>query len=509
MNKKTVVLVILDGLGIGLERETNPFYAARPQNLIELGKNYPLTSLSASGIAVGLPWGEEGNCETGHLILGAGKIFYQNYPLITMAIKDGSFFKNEKLNQAFDFVKQNNSKINFVGLLSSGISESALEHIEALVKLAEEKNVNYVFHFFADGEDSPPRSFLNLLKNFSKDKLGSVIGRYYALDHKNNLNLVKRAYDCLVGQIQENPNFEAVIENAYSRGTNDNLLPPILIDKNKAINDNDAVLFFNFREDNMRALVEVFADPNYQKFESKRINNLFVITMVQYSNRFNLPVVFEPQVINKPLSLVLSENNKIQFKISESSKYPLITLFFNGFHEAPYENEFRVSIPSNFEISPVDHPELMAGQITDRVIEAINDQSFDFILINYANLDIVGHTGNFDAAIKAVQFIDNEIGRLVRVGLNNDVIFLITSDHGKIEQLINLETGEPDVEHTKNPVPLYLIGKKFIRHKFPNWNNIANETLGLLADVSPTILDLLDIEKPEEMTGRSLLNDLF
>jgi 2,3-bisphosphoglycerate-independent phosphoglycerate mutase len=509
MNKKSVALIILDGLGIGIEREINPVYAAKPKNLIELGKNYPLTSLSASGIAIGLPWGEPGNCEAGHLTIGAGKIFYQNYPLITMAIQDGSFFKNEKLNQAFEFTKKNNSKINFVGLLSKGISESALIHIKALVNMAEDKNVDYALHFFADGEDSPPQSVLELLKEFNQEKIASITGRYYALDHKNNFNLVKRAYDCLIGNMNETKNFESIIKTFYERGLNDNSLPPILVNKNKIIQDNDVLLFFNFREDNIRAIVEPFFNFNFDKFEIKKFNNLFVLTMVEYFTNFNIPKIFDPQIINKPLSLVLSENNKTQLKISESSKYSLITFFFNGLHDAPYENEFRVSIPSLLEINPVDHPELAASQITDRVIEAINNQAFDFILANYSNLDIVGHTGNFDAALKAIQFIDNEIGKIVNAAINNNVTVLITSDHGKIEQMINLETGEPDTEHTKNAVPLYLIDKKFKNQKFPNWNNIQNETLGLLSDIAPTILDLLDIPKPEEMTGKSLLSNLF
>lgn len=509
MTKKSVALIILDGLGIGLERQSNPFYIAKPKNLIELGNTYPLTSLSAAGIAVGLPWGEPGNCEAGHLTIGSGKIFYQNYPLITMAIQDGSFFKNEKLNQAFEFIKQNNSKANFIGLLSKGISESALIHIKALVNMAEDKGVDYALHFFADGEDSPPQSVLELLKEFNSEKIASIIGRYYALDHKNNFNLVKRAYDCLIGNMVETKDFEAVIKNFYSRGLNDNSLPPILINKNKVIQDGDVLIFFNFREDNIRAIVEPFFNFNFNKFEIKKFNNLFVLTMVEYSPYFNVPKIFESQVINQPLSLILSQNNKTQFKISESSKYSLITFFFNGLHEQIYENEFRVSIPSLLEINPINRPELVASQITDRIIEAIHNQSFDFILANYSNLDIIGHTGNFDAATKAIQFIDNEIGKIINVAINNNTTVLITSDHGKIEEIINPKTGELNTEHTKNPVPLYLIDKKFKNQKFPNCNNIQNETLGLLSDIAPTILDLFDISKPEEMTGQSLLPNLF
>lgn len=504
---KSIALIILDGLGIGEEKEINPVYMAQPKNLVELQKNFPVTSLAASGIAVGLPWGEEGSCEVGHLTLGAGKIFYQNYPLITMSIKDGSFFHNKNLKQACDFVKKNNSKMNFVGLLSNGISESAIEHIEALVKLAENENIDYAFHFFADGIESPQQSFLDILKNFSKNKLASVVGRYYALDHKNNFNLVKRAYDCLIGNIAETPDFETIIYDSYQRGLNDNYLPPILINKNKAIQDNDAVVFFNFREDNTKILAEPFFNFNFNKFDIKKFNNLFVLTMVKYDD--NVPSIFERQVIEKPLSFVLSQNNKSQFKIAESLKYSLIGFYFNGLNNTIYENEFRVSIPSSSEVELINNPLMGARQITDRLIEAINNNSFDFILANYANLDVLGHMADFNLAIKALQIIDEEIGKLIKVALNNDVTVLITSDHGKIEEVINPLTGKLNPEHTKNPVPLYLIDKKFKGKRFPNSNNIYYETIGLLSDVAPTILNLLDIEKPAEMTGRSLLEDLF
>lgn len=506
---KSIALIILDGLGIGQEREVNPFYAARPQNFIELKEKFPVTSLSASGIAVGLPWGEPGNCEAGHLTIGAGKVFYQNYPLITLAINDGSFFQNENLNKAFDFAKKNNSKVNLVGLLSKGIEESALEHIEALIKLAESKNINYVFHFFADGIDSPPHSFLNILKYFPKDKLASIIGRYYTLDHKNNFNLVKRAYDCLIGNMNETPDYESIIKSSYERKLNDNFLPPILVDKNKAIQDSDTVIFFNFREDNIKTLVEPFFNLNFDKFEIKRFNNLFVLTMVQYDKSFNIPSIFEPQIIDKPLSYVLTKNNKSQFKISENSRYELITFYFNGLNREAYENEFRVSIDSGFNVDLNNHPEMAARQITDRLLEAMNNRSFDFILANYANLDAIGHIADFDLAIKTIRIIDEEIKRLVKVALNNDITLLIVSDHGKIEELINPLTGKMNTEHTKNPVPFYLIDKRFMGRKFPNFNNMLYETIGLLSDIAPTILDLMNIDKPEEMTGKSLLENII
>jgi len=509
MNKKIVVLIILDGLGIGPEKETNPFYVAKPQNLINLSNEYPITSLSASGISVGLPWGEVGNCEVGHLTLGAGKIIYQNYPLITMAIRDKSFFENPALKQAFEFSQKNKTPINFIGTLSQGIAESAEEHIKALISMAENYNVDFKLHFFADGKDSPPRSFLKLLEKFPKEKLATIIGRYYALDHKNNWNLVKRAYDCLVGEIPETKNFETAIKNFYEKGLNDDAIPPILVEKNKAIQNNEAIIFFNFREDNIRSLVEAFINPNFDQFQKKNLENVFIVTMTAYSEKFNVQIAFPPQKVTKPLSLVLSENNKTQLKISESARYPLITLFFNGLNEAPYENEFRVSVPVDSSLNPINHPELMSQTITDRIIEAIENQGFDFVLANYSNLDVLAHTGNFSACVQAIQILDSQIKKIVNSALKNNAIVLITSDHGNVEELINPQTGEIDTEHNLNPVPFYLIGKEFYDRKFPNYKNLRNETLGLLSDVAPTILELFNIPKPEEMSGESLLSSLF
>jgi 2,3-bisphosphoglycerate-independent phosphoglycerate mutase len=509
MTKKMVVLIILDGLGIGPEKETNPVYVAKPQNLINLSNEYPLTSLSASGISVGLPWGEVGNCEVGHLTLGAGRIIYQNYPLITMAIHDKSFFKNPALKQAFEFSQKNQTPINLIGTLSEGVSEAARDHIKALISMAEDYNVDFKLHFFADGKDSPPRSFLKLLEKFPKEKLATIIGRYYALDHKNNWSLIKRAYDCLVGEIPETKNFETAIKNFYEKGLNDDSIPPILVEKNKAIQNNEAVIFFNFREDNIRSLAEAFINQSFNRFQKKNLENVFIVTMTEYSPKFDVLPAFPSQKVTKPLSLVLSENNKTQLKISENTRYSLITLFFNGLNEAPYENEFRVSVPIDSSLNPINHPELMSQTITDRIIEAIENRGFDFILAHYSNLDILAHTGNFSACVQAMQILDSQIKKIVDSALKNNAVVLITSDHGNVEELINPQTGEIDTEHNLNPVPFYLIGEEFYGRKFPNYKNLRNETLGLLSDVAPTILELFNIKKPNEMTGKSLLSNLF
>ncbi len=507
---KNVLLIILDGLGVGPERESNAFYSAHPKFLTEISNEFPMTSLQASGIGVGLPWGENGNCEAGHLTIGSGKIIYQNYPRITMSIKDGSFFENKALKEALIFCKNNNSKINFVGLLTSGIAEAAIDHLKALIKMAENESVDYKLHLFADGENSPNRSFLNLLEELPKEKLVSIIGRYYALDHKGNPNLIKRAYDCLIGNIPEaTENYEIIIKNYYQKNMNDNIIPPILIDKDGAIKENVAVIFFNFKEDHARAIVEPFVNQNFDKFEVKKFTNLFITTMTEYFENSDIPTAFPKEKVTNPLSRVFSVNNKTQFKIAETSKYSLITFFFNGLNEIPYSNEFRVSIPSVEYINPIEHPELNSEAITDRLIDSIKNKSFNFMLANYCNFDTLGHLGNFKATIKAVNIIDDQIGKIVKTALSNETAVIITSDHGNIEQMIDPLTGYPNTEHTKNPVPLYLIDNNFKGKKFPNFKNIQNETFGLLTDIAPTILEISGIDEPDEMTGKSLLMGLL
>jgi 2,3-bisphosphoglycerate-independent phosphoglycerate mutase len=506
---KNVLLIILDGLGIGPNRESNAFYKAQPKFLVNIFNDFPTTSLQASGISVGLPWGEEGSCEAGHLTIGAGKIYYQNYPKITMAIKDGSFFNNQVLKNAFDFCKNNNTKINFVGLLSQGIAESSIDHILALIKMAESFSVDFKLHLFADGENSPPRSFLNLLSKLPKEKLASISGRYYVLDNNNNFNLIKRAYDCLVGNSYETPNYEDFIKNHYQKNMNDNTIPPILINKENAIQENEAVVFFNFREDNITGIVEPFINKNFENFEIKIFNNLFIVTMTEYFEGLNQIAAFPKEKITNPLSKVLAQNNKTQFKIAENSKYPLITYFFNGLTEEAFQNEIRVSIPQSQYLNPVENPGLNSEAITHRLIDALENKIFDFYLVNYGNFDILGHLGNFNAIIKSINIIDSQIEKIVNLALKNDITTIITSDHGNIEQMINPLTGYPHTEHTKNPVPLCIIDKKFKGRKFPNFLNLQNETLGLLSDVAPTILEILDIPQPKEMTGQSLLSSLF
>ncbi len=509
--KKTFILVILDGWGIGKNDESNPVYVVNPKNFAWLKDNFPMTSLQASGISVGLPWGETGNSEVGHLTLGAGKILYQYYPKITLAIRDKTFFSNPALTNAFAHARENNSAVNLVGLLSTANVHASLEHIEALLKMAEmEKVENVKLHLFADGKDNPPNTLETFLKKIPKEKLATLTGRYYAMDRKKNWALTQTAYENLTGQggtLSADP--DAAIQATYARGLTEEYLPPLRFGINKSIQENDAVIFFNFREDSIRQLAEAFIIPGFSYFPVKDFKNLYIITMTRYEDKFTVPVVFPTDVVESPLGKVLSDAGKNQLRLAETYKYAHVTSFFNGHRELPFLNEYRILIPSAPAPHAEDHPEMMAGPLTDRLIEAIQSHGFDFILANYSNADTIGHTANYDAGLRTVEELDKQIGRLLKVTINSETVLVITSDHGNIEEMIDPVTGLPESQHDPNPVPFYLIAPEFKGKKFVNWKNLANETMGSLADVAPTILELMGIEKPLDMTGRSLLEGLI
>ncbi len=511
--KRTVVLVILDGWGLGAENESNPIHKTNPQTFAWLAENFPMTSLQASGISVGLPWGEVGNSEVGHLTLGAGKVIYQNFPKITMAIRDETFFTNKAFKDAFAHAREHNSAVNLVGLLTKGSVHASLDHLGALLEMAKRENISNVkLHLFADSKDSPPHSILELLKKIPREKLATLTGRYYAMNREENWAVTERAYECLTGQNGEViENLDATIEENYKKNVVEDEFPPYRMATMKdsgAIAENDAVIFFNFREDSIRQISEPFILPAFDKFPVKKFRNLFVATMVQYEERFTVPVAFPADRVEEPLGKVLSDVGKTQLRIAETYKYAHVTYFFNGTVEKPFPNEYRVIIPSATNAPPEEHPELMAPQITDRVIEALQNQAFDFILANYSNPDTIGHTGNYDACLAAVACIDREIGRLARAALDSGAFLVITSDHGNVEQVMNPQTGKVETGHDPNPVPFYLVGAEFQNRKFANWPDIKNEILGIISDVAPTILELMNIQKPPEMTGRSLLGEI-
>lgn len=512
MSKRTIILIILDGWGIGRNDQSNPIFTANPQNIAYLKANFPFASLQASGIAVGLPWGEEGNSEVGHLTIGAGKVLYQNYPRITIAIRDESFFQNEVIKNAFEHSKKNNSAVNLIGLLSSGNVHSSIDHLEALLKFAEMEKVSKInLHLITDGRDSPPQSSLELFKKFNSVNIASVSGRYYAMDREKHWDRTKAYYQTLTGEGVIIDNIENHINKIHQKGLSDEYILPAMFtstdSEKRFIKDGDSVLFFNFREDRMKQIVEPFTDKSFDKFPTKQFSNLYISSLVNYDNKFTIPVAFPQEKIENPLSKILAENAKTQLKIAETEKYTHITYFFNGQIEPPFQNEYRVLIPSKSVIHHDEHPEMMANEITGRVIQAIEERTYDFIMANYANPDTIAHTGNYEACVKAVKIIDEQIGKITKAVLGqNNTALIITSDHGNVERLFDPQTGQIETQHDASPVPIHLVAREFQKLKNESDIKIAErETIGILSDIAPTILDLMRISKPKEMTGESLV----
>ncbi len=512
MSKRTIILTILDGWGIGKADESNPIHVVNPQNINYLKANFPSGILQASGISVGLPWAEEGNSEVGHLNLGAGKIIYQYYPRITLAIHDGSFFKNETLRRAFEHAQKYNSAVNLIGLLSEGNVHASFEHLISLIEFAKKENISKInLHLFTDGRDSSPNSALELLARLPKEgKLASLSGRFYGMDREGHWERTQKAYSVLVGEGPITDNIENHIKKTYERKFSDEFVEPIRISAEASIKDNDALIFFNFREDRIRQLSSAFINPQFKNFPTKSLNNLYIMTMTQYDDEFKVPVAFPPEKIETCLGKVLSDKGKTQLRIAETQKYPHITYFFNGIREEPFKNEYRILIPSRSIIRQDEHPEMMANEVTTRAIESISEGVFDFILINYANPDIIAHTGNYEACLRVVRIIDEQIDKLIKTVLEHNAVLIITSDHGNIEKLFNPLTGLPETQHDPSPVPVYLVAKEFMRPRTEaEIRRSEKENTGILADVAPTILELMAISKPKEMTGQSLLRFLL
>lgn len=520
---KPVVLLILDGWGINFNSQGNAIAQANTPTINAMWRHYPALALQASSIAVGLPWGEMGNSEVGHTILGAGKIVYQNLPRITLSIQNGSFFKNSAFLNAIDQARNNNSAIHLFGLLSSGGVHSHIEHLGALVELMKNENFSNVFlHVFTDGRDTMPDSGIKFigeieqtLKDMNVGRIASVSGRYWAMDRNNNWDRIQKTYECIIGngEITAISATKAVSDN-YEKGITDEFIPPTFIENKNTkgekigmVKDNDVVIFFNFREDRARQLTKAFTAPNFDGFKkSKNITGLFFVTMTEYEKNIASEVAFQPERIVWPLARVISEKGLTQLHIAETEKYAHVTYFFNGGNEVAYPGETRTLVPSlsisNFAI----HPEMSAEEISNRIVAEISRGVYDFIVGNFANADMVGHTGDLEATIKAVEAVDKNLARVIDAVLTYNGALLITADHGNAEEKINPLTGEVLTEHTSNPVPLWFITANNKKNK--NQTEIMNEqgaVKGLLADVAPTILELMKIKQPDEMTGRSLL----
>lgn len=547
MTSKFVILTVLDGWGISVPSAGNAISLANTVNINRYMASYPHAELSASGEAVGLPKGEAGNTETGHLNLGAGRIVYQDLMRINMSIADGTFFTNPILVAAIDHAIKNNSNLHLMGLVGAGGVHSNLDHLFALIHLCAQKNFNRVFiDLFTDGRDSPPTSakiYIDRLKEvINREKVGqiaSIMGRYWAMDRDYRWERTEKAYKALtegLGNLVKTP--EEAIDMSYNVGKTDEFVDPALITNAEGkplslISSNDAVMFFNFRIDRPRQLSRAFVfndftkagstisfDPFLVKYKKKHIlstesatvaapfnrspklSNLYFSTMTEYEKTLITEgafAAFPPETVDMPLGRVISENGFKQLRAAESEKERFVTFYFNGQQEAPMDLEERLIVPSP-KIATYDlKPEMSAIELTDEVLSKLKTSSdYKLIVINYANADMVGHTGNIGSAVKACQIVDECVSRLANFVLAYDGALIITADHGNCEEMIDSQSGQIETEHSANPVPLIIVDKNFMGR---------GEILpsGILADVAPTILKLLGLSIPTQMTGRNLL----
>ncbi|MGE4554939.1 MAG: 2,3-bisphosphoglycerate-independent phosphoglycerate mutase [Candidatus Paceibacterota bacterium] len=517
-----ICLVILDGWGIGQKNFSNPIYVAQLKFLEEVKRWYPMTALQASGASVGLPFNKAGNSEVGHLTIGTGQIYYQHAVRISQAIQNKSFFQNPVLLKIYNFVKNNQSALHLIGLLSDNVVHSSYDHLIALIDLAKYFNLNKVYlHLLTDGRDSSPYKAKELIEKLKNDlklrgrgEIASLCGRFYGMDRDQNYKRIEKYYNLLVfgeGNVSSDP--LEYLEKSYQQGITDEFILPCLIkdpqDQNlKIIQENDGVIFFNFREERMRELLEPFFMENFSHFPIKKFQNLKIVTFTKYRKDFPFEVAFPPHEINVCLSKTLSENGKRQIHIAETEKFAHVSYFFNGLKEKPYPGEYWVAIPSIKTLHLDEYPALRAPEITQRTLQAIEENIYDFILVNYANGDLIGHTGNFEAGVKCAKIIDEEVFKLVTNGLKENFTFIITSDHGNLEQMKNPFTGEVDTEHNNNLVPFYLIDNRLKLSKpreEREINYLEKVAGGMLSDVAPTILSMFNLNIPKEMTGQSLL----
>lgn len=548
MSPKFVILAILDGWGISAPSAGNAISLANTININRYKVSYPHTELLAAGESVGLPRGEAGNTETGHLNLGAGRIVYQDLMRINMSIADGTFFTNQTLLDAIDHANSNGSNLHIMGLVGAGGVHSNIDHLFALLRLCSQKNFNRVYlHLFTDGRDSPPTAakiYVERIREvIEREKVGtiaSIMGRYWAMDRDFRWDRTEKAYRALTlgeGNLVKTP--EEAIESSYLNGKTDEFIDPALVSDSTGkpvslIKDNDSLIFFNFRIDRPRQLARSFAfsdftkaqsnisfDPFLVKYTKKhletanapiaisapferpaRLNNLFFSTMTQYEKTLideGVRIAFPPENVEMPLGRVLSENGLKQLRASESEKERFVTFYFNGQQEFNYELEDRLIVPSP-KVATYDlKPEMSANALTDQILGRLkNSFEYNFVLVNFANADMVGHTGNIGSAVKACQVVDECIARLASFTLAYEGALFVTADHGNAEEMIDSQSGQIETEHSSNPVPLIIISKEFT-------GKGITLPAGILADVAPTILSLMGIPIPSEMTGRNLL----
>ncbi len=506
--KSPVALIILDGWGISPAKEGNAIYTANTPNFNRLATDYPNVLAAASGLDVGLPEGQMGNSEVGHLNIGAGRVVYQELTRITKSIKDGDFFTNENLLKAVNSAKEKGKKLHLMGLFSDGGVHSHINHLKALLDLAKRQGLDQVYiHGFLDGRDTPPASALKYVEEMNEyiDEIGigkfaSISGRYYSMDRDQRWERTRLSYDMLVnGRGQVAPSATEAIEKSYADGKNDEFVLPTIIEEDGSpvatIEKDDSIIFFNFRPDRARQITRTLVDPDFNGFEREYFETTYVCLTMYDITIPNVLVAYMPQSIEATLGEYLSYLGKKQLRIAETEKYAHVTFFFNGGVEAPYEGEDRELISSP-KVATYDlKPEMSAYEVTDKLLEKLDEDKYDFIVLNFANPDMVGHTGNFDAAVKAVETVDECLGKVIDKILSKNGKALITADHGNAETMVDEKTHKPMTAHTTNYVPCIIVGE----------GEVQLREDGKLCDFAPTILDLMDLDCPVAMTGESLI----
>jgi len=510
---KPVLLVVLDGWGIRAERDANAIAVAGTPNMDALVREFPHTAIETSGLSVGLPEGQMGNSEVGHTNLGAGRIVYQDLVRINRAVEEGSFFKNDALLLACRRAKETGGALHLMGLLSDGGVHSHIEHLFALLELARREGVPRTFvHAFMDGRDTPPKSGLDYMAQLEKrlrdtgyGKVALVSGRYYAMDRDKRWDRVALAYAAMVkGEGQRAPSGVAAMEAAYGRGETDEFVKPTVVVNGDGkpvgtVRDGDAVLFFNFRADRAREITRALADEGFKEFDRGHAPRLSAyVCMTEYDKTFPYPVAYATQDLTEIFPEIVSHAGVKQLRCAETEKYAHVTFFFNGGRETVFPGEDRILVPSPRDVKTYDEkPEMSAREVTDKLVAAIGTGQYGFVLVNYANPDMVGHTGILDAAVKAVKVVDECVGRLWQAAKAQRMAMLVTADHGNCEMMTDPQTGQPHTAHTLNPVPFILAD--------PDFRGAKLRAKGVLADVAPTALQVMGLPQPKEMKGLGLL----
>jgi 2,3-bisphosphoglycerate-independent phosphoglycerate mutase len=507
---RPVVLTILDGWGYSEDTEMNAITEARTPVWDRLWREHPHSLITTSGAAVGLPGGQMGNSEVGHLNLGAGRVVYQEFTRVSRSIRTGSFFTNETLTAAVDKAVEKGKAVHLLGLLSPGGVHSHEEHIHAMAKLAVERGVEKVyFHAFLDGRDTPPRSAeaslvaLNeVFRELGKGRIASLVGRYYAMDRDNRWERVEKAYNLLVDGKADYQVEEAVqgLNAAYQRDESDEFVAATAItpagEKPARVDDGDVMLFLNYRADRARQLTKAFIDPDFDAFERKRVPHLGeFVSLTRYHKGFDIPVAFPPERLRNVFGEYIAKLGLLQLRLAETEKYAHVTFFFNGGREKPFEGEDRILVPSP-KVPTYDlEPEMSAEEVTDHLVDAIESGQYDAIICNFANSDMVGHTGKFEAAKLAIEALDLCLSRVLKALHRVDGEMLITADHGNAEQMEDHVNHQPHTAHTTNPVPLIYVGRE----------SAVLRDGGALCDIAPTLLKIMGLGQPDEMKGRSLI----